>query len=78
MELTKAFCRESENYTIKENIRYPFRNIQIRINEGNWVTISKSKAPAIHFVIYNPQLRTALENMVVPVFEDDIKASENE
>lgn len=78
MELTKAFSREYENYTVKQNSRYPFRNIQIRINEGNWVTISKSKAPAIHFVIYNPQLRTALENMVVPVFEDDIKASGNE
>ena len=75
MELTKAFSREHETYTLKQNSRYPFRNIQIHINEGNWVTISKSKAPAIHFVIHNPQLRTALENMLLSVYEEEPEAN---
>ena len=46
-------------------------DIQIRILEGKWVVISKNKAPAIHFVIHNPQLRKALENMVIPVYDKD-------
>ncbi|MBQ3491738.1 MAG: hypothetical protein IJA74_04215, partial [Oscillospiraceae bacterium] len=62
-----------ENYIIKQNSNYPFRNIQIRILEGKWVVISKNKAPAIHFVIHNPQLRNALENMTIPVYEENIE-----
>lgn len=71
MEQIQAYCAEHENYTVKHNRKSPFRNIQIYIHEGEWVIVSKSKAPAIHFVIHNPQLRSAIENMVVPVFEDN-------
>ena len=71
LALIETYCASHENYTVKKNRDYPFRNIQIHIHEGNWVLISKSKAPAIHFVIHNPQLRNALENMVIPVFEEE-------
>ena len=71
MEQTITYSQNNSNYTVKQNSRYPFRNIQIRILEGKWVVISKNKAPAIHFVIHNPQLRKALENMVIPVYDKD-------
>ena len=71
MEQTITYSQNNSNYTVKQNSRYPFKNIQIRILEGKWVVISKNKAPAIHFVIRNPQLRNALENMVIPVYDKD-------
>lgn len=71
MEQTITYSQNNSNYTVKQNSRYPFKNIQIRILEGKWVVISKNKAPAIHFVIHNPQLRKALENMVIPVYDKD-------
>ena len=71
MEQTITYSQNNSNYTVKRNSRYPFKNIQIRILEGKWVVISKNKAPAIHFVIHNPQLRKALENMVIPVYDKD-------
>ena len=71
MEQTITYSRNNSNYTVKQNSRYPFKNIQIRILEGKWVVISKNKTPAIHFVVHNPQLRNALENMVIPVYDKD-------
>ena len=71
MEQTITYSQNNSNYTVKQNSRYPFKNIQIRILEGEWVVISKNKTPAIHFVIHNPQLRNALENMVIPVYDKD-------
>ena len=67
LEETLAYSKLQNNYTIKQNANYPFKNIQIRILEGKWVVISKNKAPAIHFVIHNPMLRNALENMIIPI-----------
>ena len=71
MEQTITYSQNNSNYTVKQNSRYPFKNIQIRILEGEWVVISKNKTPAIHFVIHNPQLRKALENMVIPANDKD-------
>ena len=71
MEQTITYSQNNSNYTVKQDSRYPFKNIQIRILEGKWVVISKNKTPAIHFVIHNPQLRNALENMVIPVYDKD-------
>ena len=71
MEQTITYSQNNSNYTVKQNSRYPFKNIQIRILEEKWVVISKNKTPAIHFVIHNPQLRKALENMVIPVYDKD-------
>ena len=71
MEQTITYSQNNSNYTVKQNSRYPFKNIQIRILEGKWVIISKNKTPAIHFVIHNPQLRNALEQMVIPVYDKD-------
>ena len=71
MEQTITYSQNNSNYTVKQNSSSPFKNIQIRILEGKWVVISKNKTPAIHFVIHNPQLRNALENMVIPAYDKD-------
>lgn len=59
---TEAFAKGHPNYTLKINPAHTFRNLQILIHEGQWVTVSKSKAPAIHFVIRHERLRNAIEN----------------
>ena len=66
---TKAFAESHPNYTVKLTNANSFRNIQIIIHEGKWVMVSKGKSPAIHFIIRHPKLRTAIENMIVPIVE---------
>ena len=34
--------------------------------------VSKGKAPAIHFVIRHPKLRSAIENFIPPVTEESV------
>lgn len=64
---TEAFSLTHPNYTLKFSSAQAFRNIQIFIHEGKWAIISKSKAPAIHFVIRHPKLLSAIENFVAPL-----------
>lgn len=69
MRQTREFAESHPNYTVKLTNANAFRNIQIIIHEGQWVMVSKGKSPAIHFVIRHPKLRSAIENMIVPVTE---------
>lgn len=62
---TKAFAKENPHYTLKQTAVHAFRNLQIFIHEGQWVMVSKSKAPTIHFVIRHPKLRGAIENFIL-------------
>ena len=48
-----------------------FRNIQINCHVGKWCMVSKNKAPSIHFVIYHPKLRNALENVYLPIRDEE-------
>ena len=66
---TKEFAERTPRYSVRITADEPFRNIQIMIHEGKWAMVSKSKSPAVHFVIRHPLLRGALENMMLPVFE---------
>ena len=66
---SKAFARQNPNYTLKCSTAHAFRNLQIRIHKGQWVIVSKEKAPAIHFVIRHPKLRRAIENFMPPITE---------
>ena len=68
---TKDYAKEHENYSVTVTHQLPFRNIQIIILEGEWVMVSKNKFPAIHFVIHHPKMCHALENMIVPVMEEE-------
>ena len=64
-----AFAEQNPNYAFKQTSAHAFRNLQIFIHEGQWVMVSKGKAPAIHFVIRHPKLRGAIENFIPPVTE---------
>lgn len=66
---SKAFSQQNPNYTLKCSTAHAFRNLQIRIHRGQWVIVSKEKAPAIHFVIRHPKLRRAIENFMPPITE---------
>lgn len=66
---TEQFQKAHENYTAEFTRTNAFRNLQILIHEGKWAMISKGNAPAIHFVIHHPKLRSAIENFIPPVVE---------
>ncbi|MDO5146952.1 MAG: hypothetical protein Q4D60_08105 [Eubacteriales bacterium] len=70
LQQTKEFAESHPNYTVTQTNKNAFRNIEIAIHEGEWAMISKGKSPAIHFVIRHPKLRSAIENMVVPIIEE--------
>lgn len=67
---TEAFAAEHPRYELEFTGSGAFRNLQICIHEGQWAMVSKSKAPAIHFVIRHPKLRSAIESFIPPVTED--------
>ena len=69
MTLTEHFCEDNANYILKQEEKAPFWNIQIRMKKDSWVIISKKKSPAIHFVIYHPQLLNAIWSFI-PLAED--------
>ena len=48
-----------------------FKNIIFTSCKDKWVMISKKTNPEIHFVIYHPKLRDAIENFIVPVIENN-------
>ena len=66
---TKKYMSSHNNYKILDNKTNAFRNINIIINSGKWVMISKNTHPTIHFVINHPKLRDAIENFIPPVIE---------
>ena len=66
---TERFMQTHENYIAEFTKANAFRNLQILIHEGQWAMISKGNAPAIHFVIHHPKLRSAIENFIPPVIE---------
>ena len=69
LKQVEEYAKQHTNYMAVENHLSAFRNIQIYIREGKWVIVSKNKTPAIHFLIRHPKMRSAFENMIVPVME---------
>ncbi len=67
MMMTKQLAAAIPNYTVRCTEKNAFRNIQISIRPGEYVMISKNNAPAIHFVIRHPILRSAIEQLEFPV-----------
>ena len=67
------YAKANENYQFNLTKIKGFHNIQITCFEEKWCMISKNRAPAIHFVIHHPKLRYALENMVLPIRDDEIE-----
>ena len=52
----------NKNYHIIINNDQTFKNISINIVDNNYVIISKSINPTIHFVIRHPKLKSAIES----------------
>lgn len=67
---TEAFAAGHPGYSVKKSGAHAFRNLQILMREGQWAMVSKGKAPAIHFVIRHPKLRSAIENFIPPMTEE--------
>ena len=59
---TKQFAEDHTGYDLHMDAVHVFRNIQIQINAGKWVIVSKNNAPAIHFVIKHPKMIRAFED----------------
>ena len=70
MENTDFFATEHSRYRVEKTSSQTFRNLQINIHEGKWAMVSKVFSPAIHFVIYHPKLRRAIEEFIPPVVEE--------
>ncbi len=70
LKQTELFADTHPNYILKENSAFAFCNLQIFIHEKQFVIVSKGNAPAIHFVIRHPKLRSAIENFVPPMKEE--------
>lgn len=76
LNMTVKYQAEHPGYSVRPTTSHAFRNIQIMIHEGKQVIVSKNKVPTIHFVIHQPMLCRAIENMIVPVVEPEKKLSE--
>lgn len=67
---TEQYAELHPNYRIRKTAAHAFRNLQISLHEGQWAMVSKSKSPAIHFVIHHPKVREAIECFQPPVVEE--------
>ena len=66
---TMQFAEEHAAYELRTDAVQTFRNIQIQVNEGKWVIVSKNNAPSIHFVIKHPKMIRAFEDFCRPEAE---------
>ena len=71
LEDTKQFESKHLNYEFSLEHTEGFRNISIANFDGKWSMVSKNRAPSIHFVIFHPTLRNALEHIVLPVKDEE-------
>lgn len=66
LEATEQFAADYTGYDLHTAAVNTFRNIQIQINAGKWVIVSKNNAPSIHFVIKHPKMIRAFEDFCRP------------
>ncbi len=64
LEATRKFAEENPNYILKEQRKFPYRNLQLVFKENGWVIISKNNAPAIHILIRHERVCKALESLI--------------
>mgnify|MGYP004565289021 FL=1 len=70
LKQAREFAGNNKNYSIAFSSGSTFGNLQITLCKGEWAMISKANAPAIHFVVFHPRLRNAIENFVPPITEE--------
>ena len=71
IKAAEEYAGENDNYMFQTTKVKGFHNIQITCFEEKWCKVSKNRAPAIHFVIHHPKLRYALENMILPIRDQE-------
>ncbi|MBP5553361.1 MAG: helix-turn-helix transcriptional regulator [Lachnospiraceae bacterium] len=69
LEVSREYARANKNYRLVENPNSIFRNINIIIYRGEFIWISKMRAPSIQLIIRNAELREAFEKMYFSVEE---------
>lgn len=62
LNLTRNYSKKEKNYKLNYINEKTFKNITITILKNNYVLISKSCNPTIHFIIEHPKLIEAIEN----------------
>lgn len=63
---TRQFAEDHAGYDLHTDAVHTFKNIQIQVNMGKWVIVSKNNAPSIHFVIKHPKMIRAFEEFCRP------------
>jgi len=63
---THQFAADHAGYDLRTDAVQTFRHIQIQVNTGKWVIVSKNNAPSIHFVIRHPKMIRAFEDFCQP------------
>ena len=61
---TIQFAKDNPNYIVNFSNRYNIRNINILIHTDKWVIISKNGCQPLNFIIRNPKIRKAFEEML--------------
>ena len=69
LEMTKEFEKNNSNYKLVLKPFNTFKNIDLFICKNNWIMISKTNSPSIHFVIQHPKLMNAIENFTPPIIK---------
>ena len=69
LNLTRNYAKKEKNYKLNYINEKTFKNITITILKSNYVIISKSCNPTIHFIIEHPKLIEAIENFN-PIFKE--------
>ena len=65
LQQTRAFAETHSRFTLLPQKSAIFSNIRIKIKLHDWVMISKSNTPVVHFVIRHPKLVAAIENYCI-------------
>ena len=63
-EKFKEFMKGQDKSKIQKIQNNTFKKIDFDICKNNWIIINKKTSPEIHFVIYNPKLRDAIETFL--------------
>jgi hypothetical protein len=64
MDQARKMQKDIPNYSLVMRPDINFRNIQIFVQKGEWVLISKNKTPVIHYLISHPVIRQNLEKIL--------------
>ena len=67
--LIKEFADEHENYSVFFSNNEKMKNMSFAINKGRWAAILRFEPPFITFVVRQPNVREALENIALSITE---------